>query len=152
MSHKWLNKYLSSEDLGAIKKAIADAELRTSGEIRVSLRRKRVFLERLYSKHELAVKDFEDLDMAKTNEKTGVLLFILFDERYYDILADSEIYPKINDEKWNEFETKLKEQFRNGNYLNGILHIIQEMGEILAFHFPRKEDDVNELSDEVNVK
>ena len=50
-----------------------------------------------------------------------------------------------------EIENELKEQFRNGNYIKGILHIIEEMGEILALHFPRKEDDVNELSDEVNV-
>ena len=148
---EWLNKYLTEEDLGKIKNEIAQVEKYTSGEIRLSLREKRRFWEKLYQPHELAVKDFEKLGMADTKDKTGILIFILFKERFYDILADEGIYEKIPDGVWNDLEGKLKNEFSQGAYVNGILHIVKNMGEILTREFPRKADDVNELPDEVVV-
>ncbi len=149
---EWLNKYLTEEDLNKIKNEIAEVELSTSGEIRLSLREKRRFWEKLYQPHELAVKDFEKLGIAGTKDKTGILIFILFKERFYDILADEGIYEKIPDEVWNDLEAKLKEEFSQGAFVNGILHVVKSMGEILRCEFPRKTDDVNELPDEVVVK
>lgn len=148
---EWLSKYLTEEDLNKIKDEVAKVELSTSGEIRLSLREKRRFWEKLYKPHELAVKDFEKLGMALTKDKTGIMIFIIFSERYYDILADEGIYEKIPDDTWNSLEAKLKDEFIRGSYLNGILHIIKHMGNILSKEFPRKADDVNELPDEVVV-
>jgi uncharacterized membrane protein len=148
---EWLSKYLTEADLNKIKDEVAKVELSTSGEIRLSLREKRRFREKLYKPHELAVKDFEKLGMANTKDKTGIMIFIIFSERYYDILADEGIYEKISDEMWNGLETRLKEEFLRGSYLNGILHIVEQMGNVLAKEFPRKADDVNELPDEVVV-
>lgn len=148
---EWLSKYLTNEDLGKIKDEVAKVEQSTSGEIRLSLREKRRFWEKLYQHRELAVKDFEKLGMAGTKEQTGILIFILFEERFYDILADEGIYEKIPDDVWNELEAKLKEKFVIGSYADGILYVVKKMGEILMREFPRKADDVNELSDEVVV-
>jgi uncharacterized membrane protein len=148
---EWLNKYLTGEDLGKIKDEIARVEKYTCGEIRLSLREKRSFWEKLYKSHELAVKDFEKLNMAGTRDKTGILIFILFEERYFDILADGGIYEKIPDEVWNSLESKLKDEFANGYFFKGIMHIIESMGEVLAKEFPREADDVNELPDEVVI-
>jgi uncharacterized membrane protein len=148
---EWLNKYLTEEDLGKIKDEIAQVEKYTSGEIRLSLREKRSFWEKLYQSHELAVKDFEKLGMANTKDKTGILIFILFEEKYFDVLADEGIYEKIPDEVWNSLEAKLKDEFANGYFFKGIMHIIERVGEVLAKEFPRKTDDVNELPDEVVV-
>jgi putative membrane protein len=97
------------------------------------------------------VKDFEKLGMADTKDKTGIMIFIIFGERYYDILADEGIYEKIPDETWNGLEAKLKEEFIRGSFLNGIMHIVEQMGSVLSIEFPRKADDVNELPDEVVV-
>jgi len=148
---EWLSKYLTEEDLNKVKNEVAKVELTTSGEIRLSLREKRRFWEKLYQPHELAVKDFEKLGMADTKNKTGIMIFIIFGERYYDILADEGIYEKISDDTWNGLEAKLKEEFMRGSYLKGILHIVEQMGKVLSREFPRKADDVNELPDEVVV-
>ena len=148
----WINKYLNAEDLEAIKNEIAKVEQTTSGELRLSLRNKRILYEKLYKPRELALKDFEKLGMANTKQKTGILIFIIFSERIYDILADEGIHPKIPDSVWLNFETKLKEKFRSGNYLNGILHLINGMGEILKKEFPAEADDVDELPDEVVIQ
>lgn len=148
---EWLSKYLTEENLNKIKDEVAKVELTTSGEIRLSLREKRRFWEKLYQPHELAVKDFEKLGMADTRDKTGIMIFIIFGERFYDILADEGIYEKIPDETWNGLEAKLKKEFMQGSYLNGILLIVEQMGKVLSKEFPRKADDVNELPDEVVV-
>jgi len=151
MKHKWIHKYLSDDDILTIQQEIADVEKFTSGQIRLSIRDKRSLVEKLHKPHDLAVKDFEKLGMANTKHKTGVLLFIIFSERFYDILADEGIHPKIPVSTWNGLELKLKEEFRKENYLNGILHIIKNMGEILKQEFPKEADDFNELRDDVVV-
>ena len=151
MVKEWIHKYLSSEDLETIKNEIVKVEQKTSGEIRVSLRGKRNLFEKLYKPRELAIKDFERLGMANTKHKTGILIFIVFEERLYDILADEGIYEKIPNSVWNDLENKLKEEFRSGNYLKGILHLINKMGEILAKEFPKTKEDIDELPDEVIV-
>ena len=148
---EWLNKYLTPDDLNKIKEEIAQVEKYTCGEIRLSLREKRSLWEKLYQPHELAVKDFEKLGIANTRDNTGILIFLLFEERYFDVLADEGIYEKIPDEVWNKLEAKLKDEFANGYFFKGIMHIIERVGEVLAKEFPRKADDVNELPDEVVV-
>ncbi len=151
MKHNWIHKYLSDDDILTIQQEIADVEKFTSGQIRLSIRDKRTLVEKLHKPHELAVKDFEKLGMANTKHKTGVLLFIIFSERFYDILADEGIHPKISLSTWNGLELKLKEEFRKENYLNGIIHIIKNMGDILKQEYPKEADDTNELRDDVVV-
>lgn len=144
-----LIEYLTDGDLELITSEIKKVESKTSGELRLSLRSKRYLLEKLYKPHELAIKDFEEMGMADTKDKTGILLFVLFEEKYYDILADDGIHRKIPNEVWDVLENNLKEKFRTGLYKDGIIFVIEKMGEILANEFPRKEDDINELPDEV---
>ena len=148
---EWLKKYLSDGDLDKIKEEVSKVEAATSGEIRLSLREKRSFWEKLYKPDELAFKDFEKLGIASTQNKTGLLIFILFQERYYNILADEGIYQKIPDSVWNELESKLKDEFRNGSYAKGIIHIIAGIGGVLKNEFPREAEDINELPDEIVV-
>ena len=43
----------------------------------------------------------------------------------------------------------MKADFAAGRMLDGLLHGIRELGENLAKYFPVREDDVNELSDDL---
>ena len=79
------------------------------------------------------------------------MIFIIFGERFYDILADEGIHPKIHLSVWNGLELKLKDEFRNGNYAVGILHVIDIMGGILREECPIQTGDTNELSDDIVV-
>jgi uncharacterized membrane protein len=151
MKKEWLINYLSDDALESIKQEIFSVEQRTCGEIRLSLREKRKGIEKLYKCHELAVRDFEKLGMTNTKGKTGILIFIIFGERYYDILADEGIYNKIPDSTWNNLENELVEDFRSGDYHHGILQIIEKMGNVLCQEFPRETGDINELPDDVIV-
>lgn len=150
---QWINIYFSEDELKEIQFAADAVEKHTVGEIVLSFRNKKSFLEKLYSNHELAMKDFETLGVHKTAERTGILIFIIFEEKYYDIIADEGIYAKIPDETWNKMEAKLKEEFRSKNYSAGVIALINEMGEILASEFPVRAGAVNddELDHEIIV-
>jgi len=152
MKQDWIKKYLSEEDLAAILNEIAEVEKFTSGQIRLSLRHKRHPFERLTKPHKIAIRDFHRLGMQNTKHKTGVLIFILFGEKYYDILADSGIHKKIPDEVWKSIEEKIKGEFRNGNYKNAILHIIEKVGEVLREEFPRGPGSKNELTSDISIE
>ncbi|MCC6865924.1 MAG: TPM domain-containing protein [Ignavibacteria bacterium] len=150
---KWIYKYFSEDELKDIQLAADEAEAKTIGEIVLSFRDKKSFLEKLYSNHELALKDFETLGVFKTKERTGVLIFLIFEENYYDIIADEGIYSKIPDEIWNKMEAKLKEEFRNKNYATGIKVLINAMSEVLTKEFPTRAGAVNddELNNEIVI-
>lgn len=150
---QWIYNYFSEDELKEIQFASDALEKLTVGEIVLSFRNKKSLLEKLYSNHELALKDFESLGVYKTAERTGIMIFIIFEEKYYDIIADEGIYTKITNETWNKMEVKLKEEFRNKNYASGILALINEMGEVLAKEFPSRAGAVNddELDHEIVV-
>jgi uncharacterized membrane protein len=140
----WIRKYFSEDEMTEIQNELNEVERNTSGEIILSIRNKKKLLEKLYSNHELAFKDFDVLGVANTSEMTGVLIFIIFEERYYDIIADEGIYKKIPDEFWNVLEEKLKIEFKSGNYSAGILELINGMGTILRKEFPVRAGAVND--------
>jgi uncharacterized membrane protein len=147
----WIYKYFSEDDLVSIKHEIAKVEKKTSGEIALSFRQKRGLVDKLYKPHELAMKEFDRMKVWNTKHRTGILIFILFDEKYYDIIADEGIYKKIPDKTWNSMEKKLLAEFQSGNFTAGVLHLIDKMGKILKKEFPIGADDKNELPDEVNI-
>lgn len=148
----YIKKYLTKEDLEKIQSLISDIEKETSGEIRLCLRLKRNFREKKLSTREIAVSEFFSLGMDKTRDGTGILIFILFKERLFEIVADKHIYGKIDKSKFDSIVSEMSREFRNGNYLNGIIHCIKETGEIMKREFPRSPEDVNELPDEIVIK
>jgi uncharacterized membrane protein len=152
-NRQWINNYFSEDELKEIQSAADAVERNTVGEIVISFRNRKSLLEKLYSNHELAMKDFNKLGVYKTKERTGILVFLIFEERYFDIIADEGIFAKIADETWNKMEEKLKEEFRNNNYCRGVLALINEMGEVLSREFPTRAgaDDDDELKDEIVI-
>ncbi len=154
MSKKqWINNYFSEDELKDIQSAADAVERNTVGEIVLSFRNKKSLLEKLYSNHELAMKDFERLEVFKTKERTGVLIFLIFEEHYFDIIADEGIFAKIPDDTWNKMEEKLKVEFRNKNYSAGVLALINEIGDVLSHEFPTRAgaDNDDELPNEIVI-
>lgn len=142
-------KYLSEEDLKAVSGAIAAAEQSTCGEIRVVARHKRHWNERKLLLHDLALKEFSRLEMHKTQDRTGVLIFILFSERKFHIVADEGIHTKVQDGTWDGIAAIMSPHFAKGDFRGGIIDAVTSVGKILSNYFPRKPGDTNELSNDV---
>ncbi|MBU4446126.1 TPM domain-containing protein [bacterium] len=147
-----IDTYFSKDDLKKIAGACTGAENDTAGEMRVSIFSKRPRKLKKLSLEEVALEEFSRLGMNKTRDHTGILLFIILAEKRFQILADTGINSKVEQETWDRIATGLSDYFKNGTYLEGVVKAVRKMGEILAQHFPKKADDTNELSDEVSTR
>ena len=139
-----MSRFFSKLDSDRIVAAIADAEKKSSGEIRVHVtRRKPDDLE------QRARRRFELLGMTKTADRNGILIYIAPKLRRFRILGDSGIHEKCGDDFWKETAAEIESHFRKGEFTEGLVRGIAKIGEVLAAHFPRSIDDISELPDEV---
>jgi uncharacterized membrane protein len=141
------DEFLSALDQQRIVRAIGDAELRTSGELRVHVQ-KRIGATDIRN---LAERTFERLGMTKTAARNAVLLFIASEDRQFTILGDSGINEKVPSGFWDDVIAKLTLRFKAGEFTDGIVEAIEAAGEHLAAYFPRSESDVDELSNEIDI-
>jgi uncharacterized membrane protein len=139
-----MSRFFSKLDSDRIVAAIAEAEKKSSGEIRVHVtRRKPDDLE------QRARRRFELLGMTRTALRNGVLIYIAPKLRRFQILGDSGIHEKCGDDFWKETAAEIESHFRKGEFTEGLVRGIAKIGEVLAAHFPRSTDDISELPDEV---
>ena len=151
MNKKFLHDFLSDDELHQIALKIKEKESSTAGEIVVSVKEKKQFFHKRKSVYEHAVSEVKRVGIKKTRDHTGILIFILLKEREFYILADSAIHEKVADNTWELVKNKMEAKFREKKFCEGIINAVDEVGTILSEHFPRKTDDTNELSDEVNI-
>lgn len=148
----FISEYLTDKDLDEISAAIGEIEKRTSGELRLCIKKNRGYLESDLSPRELAIREFFNLKMNETADKTGVLFYVLFDEHKFEIVADEGINSKISQSEWNNISSEMIKEFSSHRYKDGFLKSLLKVGDILIREFPVKEGDINELSNEVVIK
>jgi uncharacterized membrane protein len=137
--------FFSRLDHDRIVAAIAAAESRSSGEIRVHVTQRQP--DDLEAR---ARRRFELLGMANTAERNGVLFYIAPGPRRFQILGDLGIHGKCGDDFWKEVAAEMEESFRRGEFTEGILRGVEKVGDVLAAHFPRSTQDRNELPDSID--
>ena len=139
------NKLFSKTEQEAIVSAIKEAELNTSGEVRVHV-------ESSFKGDVLdqAAFMFKKLGMLKTEQRNGVLFYLAAKNRKFAVLGDAGINAKVPDDFWEDVKAKMLEEFKEGKLADGLVKGILMAGEKLKEHFPYQTDDVNELSDEIS--
>ncbi len=85
--------------------------------------------------------------MARTHGRTGVLIYLSLDEHRAEIVADRAINEKVSGEAWGDAMAALIEAIRAGHAGEGLAEAVRQVGVVLAGHFPRADDDINELPD-----
>ncbi len=124
--------------------AIAAAENRTSGEIRVVLSRKKASNAII-----AAQQHFERLGMTKTVARNGVLIFLAPRSRTFAVIGDTAVHEKCGDAFWRLLAAAMELHFKRGEFTEGLVHGIERAGALLAENFPRQPGDRNELSNEI---
>ena len=84
---------------------------------------------------------------AKTLGRTGVLLYVSLKEHRADIVADEAIAAKVSPEVWGDAMAALIDHVRAGRPGAGMAEAVRQMGVVLAEHFPKGDDNPNELPD-----
>ena len=138
--------FIAALDQPRIVEAIHTAEQLTSGEIRVHVQPRAGGEIR-----SVAERTFERLGMTRTALRNGVLLFIACEEQRFVILGDQGINEKVPAGFWDEIAAKLTVRFQHGEFTDGIVDAIHSAGEELRHYFPRAHDDVNELTNDINI-
>ncbi len=94
-----------------------------------------------------AVRLFKVGADRRTHGRTGVLLYLSMREHRAEIVADEAIATKVDAEVWGKAMADMLAEIRQGRVAEGLAAGILDVGEVLAEHFPRAENDVNELPD-----
>lgn len=137
--------YLSEEQEQHIIEAIAEAELQTSGEIRIHIEANcpRDPLER-------SARIFHELGMDQTELQNGVLIYIASEDHKVAVYAGRGIHKQVEDGFWNDVLHLILEHFKSDNFEQGIANAVRKVGDKLRELYPYREDDTNELSDEIS--
>jgi putative membrane protein len=83
----------------------------------------------------------------RTTGRTGVLIYLSRCERRAEIVADSAIAAKVSPEVWGAAMAAMLMEIRAGRLADGMIAAIEQVGAVIAQHFPRLENDINELPD-----
>lgn len=97
--------------------------------------------------HNQAVRQFKVGAERRTTGRTGVLIYLSMREHRAEIVADESIAAKVPAEVWGEAMGDMLAHIRHGRVAEGLAVGIRDVGHVLAEHFPREQDDVNELPD-----
>lgn len=139
--------FFTQEQQEEIKQAILNAELDTSGEIRVHIQKK--------CNGEIldcAADVFKTLGMDKTSARNGVLIYVAVDNRSFAIIGDSGINAVVPADFWESTKQLIINHFREGRFAEGLIAGIMKAGEQLKIHFPYHKNDVNELTDDISFE
>jgi putative membrane protein len=98
---------------------------------------------------EQAVQEFFKQGLYKTRDATGVLFFISLFERRVWVLADQGINEKISPESLQAYAADIASGIKEGRAAEALCLQIRGVGKVLAQHFPVRNDDINELTDQV---
>ena len=137
-------EFLDQLDDAKIVAAIASAEQTTSGEIRV------------YVSHKVredavaaAQARFIKLGMTQTQERNAVLIYFAPRSQQFAIWGDAGVHEKCGQELWSEVATQMAPLLKAGRFTEAVTEAVKRVGAALAWHFPRRGNDRNELPNQV---
>ena len=138
--------FLHALDNDRIVAAIAEAENRSRGEIRVHVSNQAT------DEVEAAARtQFEKLEMTKTELRNGVLIYVAPRSQRFAVIGDAGIHERCAPSFWSDIAGAMEADFRAGRFTDGIVKGVHEAGAALAKYFPRPDShtDVNELANDV---
>ncbi len=137
--------FLSRLEHERIVSAIREAESKTSGEIRVYIQRGNFETDSV----KVAQKKFQRLGMFKTREHNAVLIFVAPRAHKFAVVGDKAIHEKCGEQFWQHVVDGMRVHFQNEKFSHALIEAINEVGKVLATHFPRTSANANELPDEI---
>jgi uncharacterized membrane protein len=129
-----------------IRDAIASAELKTSGEIRVHIDKKC-----FGNPVRKAIRVFNTLGMHRTKQRNAVLIYVATQHQKLAIIGDQGINAHVPDHFWDDERELMIGHFKRGNFVRGLIEGISKVGDQMKAAFPFEEGDVNELDNEVTL-
>ena len=140
-----VDDFLTKEEEQAIVEAIGKAEKATSGEIRVHIEKTTSL-----TPFDRALEVFYNLKMNETKEQNGVLIYLAVEDKTFAICGDKGINDVVAEDFWDNTKNIMGNHFKSGNFKQGLIDGVLEAGDQLKKYFPYKENDTDELSNEIS--
>lgn len=134
--------------LDAIEAAIRMSETRHGGEIRFAIENSLpgILAWRGMSGRERAIEMFSSLRVWDTEHNSGVLVYLLLADHDIEIVADRGIAARVAPAAWEAVAQTMEAAFRQGEFERGALAGIEQIGALLAAHFPPPGHNPDELA------
>ena len=142
---KVVEQFLSSDEEQILVDAICKAEKETSGEIRVHIE--------ATSGGDIDARTIEVfglLNMHKTKQRNGVIIYLAVEDRAFSIYGDEGINNVIAVDFWDTTKTLIQDHFKKGAFAEGLKEGILKAGKELKQFFPFEADDINELPNTIS--
>jgi uncharacterized membrane protein len=139
--------------LDALGAEVARSETRHRGEIRFLIEPALPGLSLLRgeSPRARAQKLFFREGVADTQERNGVLLYLLLADRDLEIIVDAGVHAREPASTWASIAARMEAHYRAGRFLEGSRDGIAAVSEVLARHYPPEGANPNELPDRPQV-
>ncbi|WP_438726213.1 TPM domain-containing protein [Parasphingorhabdus sp. DH2-15] len=83
----------------------------------------------------------------RTMGLTGILIYMSMGEHRAEIVAEEAILAKVEPEVWGDAMAALVDHVRQGQPGQGMAEAVRHVGIVLKEHFPKSQDNPNELPD-----
>ena len=96
-----------------------------------------------------AIALFRAAAERRTVGRTAVLIYLSLGEHRAEIVADEAVTKVTTPECWGDAMAELIGEIKVGRPGDGLAMAVEEVGEVLARHFPKTSEDVNEIPDKL---
>ncbi len=96
--------------------------------------------------------EFYRAGIARTEKKTGILIFLALHDHEVVVLADRGISDKLSADTWQDVVAMVIHGIKKNDLNLGLQNAIRRCGEILSQHFPVDRDDRNELANHLIIR
>src|SRR5213080_5196508 len=114
-------EFLTKLEHDRIVQAIREAEMKTSGEIRVLIQRGKLKGDPLVA----AQRKFHRLGMHKTRERNAVLIFVVPRAHKFAVVGDKAIHEKCGEQFWQHLVDGMRGHFQNEKFSRALVETIE---------------------------
>ena len=139
-----MKAFLTTEEEAALVEAIREQELRTSAEIRVCVTYRFIVRPERY-----AWRLFDKIGMRATEHRNGALIVMMPRMRRVVMIGDSGINAVVDEDFWRKSVQAMIDGMHETGPLDALREGLRRLGDALSPHWPREDDDVNELPDDI---
>lgn len=138
-TRRGLRRAFSEQDLDAIERAVDESEKRHAGEIRVAIEGALEPGDVWHGQtpRERALEVFAALGVWDTEANNGVLIYVLLADHDVEIVADRGFNGRVPASEWQAACEDMEREFRAGRFRDGAVVGVEDVGKIIARHFPQ---------------
>lgn len=125
--------FFTPDEIDRLVHAMERVESKSTGRILLHLERRCPITDPLSR----AIKIFHQLNLGKTPERNGVLIYFATEYQFFAVLGDEGLNRRVPPGFWREVRMAMEAQFEEQKFLEGTFEAIHKIEDHLAKFFPR---------------